>query len=260
MRIRRWLLAALASALATGAAAQDRFEIQVYDSEVAGALEPGVELHLNYVASGSTAPSGPELPTNHVFHMTLEPHLGLFGWAEVGGYLQGALQPDGSFDYAGAKLRFKAKWPEKLFGVVGLAINTEVSSIPVAYEANHWGTEIRPIVDARLGLFYASVNPILSTDLEGPDAGHPQFEPAAKLGLFLLPGFSLGAEYYGGFGPIDSPLPASERDQHLFGALDFTSDYFDLNFGVGRRFDQGAPWVAKAILGFHPRGEPAPPR
>jgi hypothetical protein len=242
---------------AAAAQAQDRFEIQVYDSEVARAGEPGLEVHVNYVASGSSFAEGPELTANHVLHTTLEPHFGLFGWAELGGYLQGALRPDGSYDYAGAKLRFKAKWPEKLFGFLGLAVNTELSLIPEAYEANRWGSEVRPIVDARIGPFYASVNPILATDLEGPFAGHPQLEPAAKLALFVVPAVAVGAEYYGGFGPLDSPLPSADQDHHLYGALDFAGAWFDLNLGVGRGFGTGEAWVAKAIFGVHPR-DPAP--
>lgn len=247
----RALFAAVVCA-AAAAHGQDRFEIQVYDSEVAREGEPGLELHLNYVASGNPVAEGAELPANHVLHTTLEPHLGLFGWAELGGYLQGALRPDGSYAYAGAKLRFKAKWPAKLFGFLGLAVNTELSLIPEAYEANRWGSEVRPIVDARIGPVYASVNPILATDLAGPLAGHPQLEPAAKLMVFVVPALAVGAEYYGGFGRVDSPLPRAEQDHHLYGVFDFASAWFDLNVGVGRGFGTGERWVAKAIFGIHP--------
>jgi hypothetical protein len=239
---------------AAAASAQDRFEIQVYDSEVAKPGEPGLEMHLNYVAKGTeTVSPGGELPNQHVLHLTLEPHLGVFGWGELGGYLQGALRPDGSFDYGGAKLRFKAKWPEKLLGVIGLGLNAELSRVPAAYEQNRWGSELRPIIDAKVGILYASINPILSTDLAGPEAGHPQFEPAAKLSLFALPALSFGAEYYAGLGPIDSPLPVTQQDHHLFGVLDFAGASFDLNFGVGRGFGSGEGWVAKGIIGVHPR-------
>jgi len=253
-------LLAFSLLVAFGASAQDRFEIQVYDSEVAPAGEPGLEMHLNYVANGTqTVSPGGELPSQHVLHLTLEPHLGLFGWGELGGYLQGALRPDGSFDYAGAKLRFKARWPEKLLGVVGLGLNAELSRVPAAYEQNRCGSELRPIIDARIGLLYASINPILSTDLQGPDAGHPQLEPAAKLSLFALPELSFGAEYYAGLGPIDSLLPIARENHHLFAVLDFAGAWFDLNLGVGRGFGEGEGWVAKAILGLHPRGEPILP-
>jgi hypothetical protein len=231
---------------AARASAQDRFEIQVYDSEVAAAGEPGLELHLNYVARGSAE-------TNHLLHLTLEPHLGVFGWGEAGGYLQGALRPDGSFDYGGAKLRFKLKWPEKILGgALGLAANFELSLVPERYEENRWGSEVRPIIDARIGPVYASFNPILSTDLAGPLAGHPQFEPAAKVAFFLLPQLSIGPEYYAGLGPLDSLLPSASQSHALYGVLDFAGRYFDLNLGAGHGFAAGDEWVVKAIVGVHP--------
>src|SRR2546430_11333739 len=54
------------------AAAQDAFEIQVYDSETAAPARIGVELHVNAVAIGgaSPGPSG-EAPTDRVGHVTL---------------------------------------------------------------------------------------------------------------------------------------------------------------------------------------------
>jgi hypothetical protein len=240
------------------ARAQDRFEIQVYDSEVARAGEVGLELHTNYVVAGArgTSPEG-ELATRHVLHLTAEPHLGVFGWGEAGAYLQSAVRPEGQVDFAGFKLRFKAKWPEKLFGgVVGLALNVELSRVPASYEANVWGTEVRPIIDARAGALYASVNPIVATDLQGPLAGHPQFEPAVKLAVFVAPQLALGAEYYAALGPVDAFLHASEQNHRLYGVLDLVTDYVDLNLGLGRGLGTAEPWVAKAIFGFHAKGAP----
>jgi hypothetical protein len=105
--------------------AQDRFEIQVYDAETAPQAAAGVEIHLNFVAVGSQVSSADgELPTHHVAHMTLEPHLGLSRWCELGAYIQAAVRPDGSFDYAGFKLRFKARIPRRLANnLIGLALN-----------------------------------------------------------------------------------------------------------------------------------------
>jgi hypothetical protein len=237
------------------ASAQDRFEIQVYDSEVAQAGQLGLELHTNYVFKGSrsTSPEG-ELATEHVLRATLEPHIGLFGWGELGAYLQSALRPGGAFDYAGVKLRFKARWPEKFFDDrLGLALNVEVSRIPRTYEASGWGTEVRPVIDLRVGPFYGSVNPIISIDLRGPAAGHPQFQPAAKLAVFVRPDLSVGSEYYAAFGPLDALLAAGEQNHYLYGVVDFTSAYVDFNVGLGRGFGGAEPWVAKSIFSFHPQ-------
>jgi hypothetical protein len=243
--------------MAPAVRAQDTFEIQVYDSETAGPWQAGLETHLIWIASGTTAlsPEG-EYPTDHQFHLTFEPHLGIGTWAEVGMYLQTAVVPDHGFQYAGVKLRGKVRLPEKLGGHVGLAVNVEISAIPARFEAAVWGSEIRPIVDGRWGPFYASFNPILAIDFNGPDAGIPQFQPAAKAAFDVLGSLALGAEYYGAFGKVTSFLPLSESTNRLFAVLDFTSDYFDLNFGVGYGFTGPEQWLVKMILGFHGKRGP----
>lgn len=242
------------------ASAQDRFEIQVYDSEVAEAGHFGLELHTNYGFAGRREPSPEgELPTEHVLRATLEPHVGVFGWGEVGAYLQSALRPGGPVDYAGVKLRFKAKWPDKLLnGALGLAFNVELSRLPADYEANVWGTELRPIVDLRLGPVYGAVNPIVGIDLQGSKAGHPQFDPAFKLAFFARPEVSFGGEYYAGLGPFDSFSPAAQQSHQLYAVMDLAGDLFDLNVGLGRGFGAADPWVAKAIIGIHPKVSPPP--
>lgn len=253
---RLWLVIAL-GLLPAHALAQDNFEIQVYDSETAGPWHVGLETHFIYDASGTTvtAPDG-QAPTNHQFHLTFEPHLGIGTWVEVGMYVQTALRPDYGFEYAGVKLRCKLRLAEKLAGAVGLAINFEVSNVPRQFEPNVWGSEIRPIIDGRWGIFYASFNPIVDIDLSGPEAGLPQFEPAAKVAFDVIHSLAFGLEYYGAFGPITHTLPISESTNRLFAALDFTSDYVDLNFGVGYGFTGPEQWIAKAIVGVHGKGAP----
>ncbi|HEX4803325.1 MAG TPA: hypothetical protein VFV14_07425, partial [Myxococcaceae bacterium] len=198
----RFALGAIAALFPLASFAQDKFEIQVYDSHIDPILAPRVELHLNYFPSGfrETSPDG-ELPTDHVARYTLEPQTGLTDWCEVGGYFQTALRPDGTFDFAGVKLRFKARPRGELWHIVGVALNTEVSYVPRGYEAQRWGSELRPIVDLRVGRFYASINPILSIDLAGHEAGIPQLQPAAKVSVDLFSGLAFGSEYYAGLGP-----------------------------------------------------------
>jgi hypothetical protein len=248
----------VASGLGLGEArAQDRFEIQVYDSLTAPPGGVGVELHANVVADGTRSPSPEgELPTQSVLHLTAEPHLGLAPWTEVGCYLQTAVR-DGVFDWAGFKARWKVRLPRKLAGDrIGLALNMELSDVPARYEANVWGSELRPIVDLRAGRFYASINPIVAIDLAGPLAGHPQFEPAAKLALEVGAAIAVGLEYYGAIGPFDAPLPWSGQTHRLFAVLDWAHPLghggaaVDLNVGAGYNLPgTGDRWVVKAIVG-----------
>ena len=194
LHLERWLLG-LAVSAATPALAQDAFEIQVYDAVTADPGTAGLEIHLNHVVEGTTTPSPQgEVPTDHLTHLTFEPHLGLTAWWELGCYLQTVLRPDGHWDSGGFKLRTKFRWPESL-GPVRLALNIEVSRVSKLYEADGWGSELRPIVDARWGPLYLSFNPILDIPLAGPDAWTPEFQPVEKVSVDLDRTWALGAEF-----------------------------------------------------------------
>jgi hypothetical protein len=238
--------------LAVPAAAQDIFEIQVYDSQTAAPGQVGAELHVNHVFKGSAASEGPELPTDGTTHLTLEPHVGIAEWCEAGVYLLTAFREGGGFDVVGAKARFKARLPLKLWGVVGLALNQELSAVRPEYEAGRFGWEIRPVVDLEWDRLYFSANPILSVPLGGPGAWVVDFEPALKASVRVAPFLSAGAEYYAGLGPLAGFEPLSAQVHRLFGVLDFGFEsgrkLIDLNLGVGYGLGGAEQWIAKAIV------------
>jgi hypothetical protein len=249
------LLALALPAIPIPAWAQDPFEIQVYDSETAPRGSPGLELHVNNVVQGPREPPPGGPPSEHVTRITFEPHVGVARWAELGGYLQTAVRPDGGYDFAGVKLRFKARLPFRVARLLGFALNGELSYLPRAWSDARFGGELRPIVDLRVGPLYVSLNPILSFDFEGPLAGRPQLEPAAKLALFVAGDvLSVGAEYYGGIGPFYAPFAASQQEHRLFGVfdLDVPGRYVDftINAGAGWGLAAGERWIVKTILGF----------
>ena len=204
------------------ARAQDAFEIQVYDAETAPKGQSGFELHIN---TGG----------DHFTHFTLEPHVGLLSWLEAGAYFQTALRPDGVFDYAGVKLRLKARTPRRLARLIGLGLNVEISSVPRPYE-NGFGGEVRPIIDLEWRRLYISVNPILSFDFEG----NIDFEPAAKLSLKVIPALAVGAEYYGA---------VSAGVNRILGVIDAEYGRIGLNLGAGYSFGPNT-WLVKAIVGL----------
>ncbi len=244
--------------LGSRALAQDRFEIQVYDAEIAPPGGVGVELHYNTVADGTSQPSADgELATNHLTHLTLEPHVGIASWCELGGYLQAAVLPDGSLRYAGVKLRWKMRIPHRFAGgLIGLALNLELSIVPAAFEANVYGSELRPVIDVRWKRLYFALNPIIGFDLGGAQAGRPQIQPAFKFSVTVNSALALGIEYYAAFGPVTAVTPAAEQVHRLFAVLDVfhrVSQHldFDLNAGVGYNLTgSGDRWVAKAIFGL----------
>src|SRR4051812_6941452 len=70
------------------ARAVDPFEIQVYDGTANPRGAPGLELHVNHVASGRKTAAPPELPPHGQSHFTLEPSFGVAPWCELGAYFQ----------------------------------------------------------------------------------------------------------------------------------------------------------------------------
>jgi hypothetical protein len=195
------------------ARAQDDFEIQVYDAETAARGRSGFELHLN---AGS----------DNFSHFTLEPHVGLLEWLEAGAYFQTQLRPDGTFEYAGVKLRLKMRVPRRLRGF-GMALNGEWSAEP-----SGMGGELRPIVDFEWKRLYVSVNPIVSF------GSSVDFEPAAKVTVKIIPALALGAEWYG---------TATAGVERIFGVLDAGWGRLGLNVGAGYSFGDNQ-WIVKAIV------------
>jgi hypothetical protein len=234
--------------------ALDPFEIQVYDGTVNQPFHAGAELHVNSVLSGRRDATPPELPPHHQSHFTLEPSLGITDWWEVGAYLQSALLADGSFEYAGNKLRTKFVLPRRAESPFGWGVNLEVSRIPERYDRSRWGAEIRPIATwtSPGNAVYASVNPILDVALAGPDRGEaPSLEPAATICYVREGLLSIGLEYYASLGPIGTWLPAAAQEHYLFEVINVLRwKRVELNAGIGEGLtDASNGFVGKMILG-----------
>lgn len=122
--------------------------------------------------------------------------------------------------------------------------------MPERYEPDVWGSEIRPIIDLRQGPLYASLNPILAVSLRGTEAGHPLFEPAAKLTIDLAGRLATGVEAYAAMGPLDAL--GSEREGRWYAVVDLAGSWWDLNLGAGYGWGTGDHVIAKMILGIHP--------
>ena len=235
-------VALLLCLLAGVAHAQDEFEIQVYDVETAHQGEPGIELHLSHhLIAGESNQT----------HTTFEPHYGLYDWLELGAYLQASTSRGDAHDFAGVKVRMKVRLPRRFWdGRIGLAVNGELSVIPSQFDPGIYGSELRPIADLRVGRFYGSVNPILAIDLGGDLAGHPQFEPCAKIAVLVTESIGLGIEGYGSFGPLDDL--GSESVERGFATFDYKGHSFDVDFGVGLTHGSPDHPAFKLIFGMHP--------
>ncbi len=251
------------STIATDALAVDPFEIQVYDGTANAPGVPGLELHVNYVASGLTSAEAPELPPNQQTHLTLEPSFGVLPWWELGGYFETAVRADGTFDYAGVKLRSKFVTPPGWDERWRLGVNVEVSLLPERYDRDRWGAELRPIVAWEDSHWLFVVNPIVDFSLAGPDwAAGPTFQPAAMAVYKFRAWASLsaGLEYYSDLGPLGGILPWREQEHYVFEVVNLLSvPRLELNAGIGEGLTASSNGlVAKMIIGY--AWEPDMPR
>ena len=245
---------AAASALAIAAiprpaAAIDRFEIQVYTSDIDEPGEVSLETHLNYTVQGTKEPEWDgQVPPWHAFRVTLEPAVGVTEWLEVGAYLQFMTAPGGVAEYGGSKLRTKLVVPERISGSWMLGINLEIGRVPKSVEQEQWANEFRPILGWHGGRWLVSVNPIFGFALSGPERFRPELEPCAK------------ATWDTSLGFMNDLLPRSEQEHLLFAVLDLEppeakpgvhQPAWELNVGVGAALtDAPGPHVlVKAIVG-----------
>jgi len=203
------------------AAALDPFEIQVYDGTANAAGVAGLELHLNYVPKGLA-------------------------------YVQGALLPDGTFGYAGVKLRSKFVTPPGWREHLRLGVNLEVSHLPSSFDPSRWGAEVRPIVAWEDDRFILAVNGNLGFALAAPDAWEgPELEPCA-MAKVKVAGFAIGLEYYASLGSLGSFLPLAQQEHDQFETIDVLSlRGVELDAAVGEGLTSASnPLVVKIILGY----------
>jgi hypothetical protein len=222
-------------------------EIQVYTDDVNAPGERGIELHVNTTPSGRSAPGYPgEVPTHHGLRITPELSWGLAPDVDWGLYLPFVRSGDGTDYFAGP--RFRLKWMP-LRGNPGYfaGVNGELSFVERKFEEARRTAEFRPIVGYRNDDWLLSFNPIVGTDLAGPQKGVLTFAPAFKIARSAGGGYALGAEYYAELGRLSHFAPGSEQSHILY----FVLDTQKLNFGVGRGLNGATDrWTVKAIYSF----------
>ncbi len=225
-------------------------EIQVYTEEMDEPGEFGLEQHLNYTIKGEKSPAWPgQVPSHHVTQVTPEFSYGVTKNLEAGLYVPLAFRPDGNAYLNGLRVRLKYIAPRQDNDTFFYGLNVELGRSSRRTSESISGMEFRPIIGYRDARWLVSFNPILNMDLAANASHQPQFEPALKLMHSVGEKAYAGFEYYGEFGPLNHPLPRSERAHTLYAAFDVETHGFDINFGIGRGFvNAGDDWVMKGII------------
>ena len=232
--------------------AQDNYEIQIYGSETEEAGHTMVELHSNYTFDGSKIVIDGVLPTNHVFHETIEITHGWTPWFETGFYFFNTLGNDGRSAYVGSHIRPRVAAPYSWKWPVGVSLSLEFGFQKAQYSANTATLEIRPIIDKKLGGIYVSFNPTLDQSFKGPDQNRGLiFSPNLKGSYDITKVVALGLEYYGSTGPFFNYDPIQEQQHQLFIVTDLNfSKNWEFNAGYGQGFTNATDKsIFKVILG-----------
>jgi len=220
-------------------------EIQVYTDDVNAPGERGIELHVNTTPSGRARPDyAGEVTPYHGLRITPELSWGLVPNVDWGIYLPFVRSAEGTDYFAGP--RFRLKWMP-LHGQPGYfaGMNVELSLVERRFEEARRTAEIRPIVGYRNDDWLLAFNPIVATDLAGPQKGVLSFAPALKVARNVGSGYALGAEYYAELGRLSHFAPSSQQSHILY----FVLDTQKLNFGVGRGLNGASDrWTVKAIF------------
>src|SRR5271157_71319 len=172
-------------ACAWKAAAQDPFEIHIYEYEPMKLGEYSLEAHLNWVEQGTAT------------HLTLEPTAGLSENFALGFMFLNAYGPGSNPQFAGWRVLPHMYAPESWRLPVRLGFVAEFSFQKARYEENTRRAELRPIIDREAEHWQVVFNPVFERALHGPGTGHGwNFEPALLL-RWKRQALSPSLEYYG---------------------------------------------------------------
>ena len=195
-------------------------EIQVYTDDVNAPGERGIELHVNTTPSGRSRPGyAGEVTPYHGLRITPELSWGLVPDVDWGLYLPFVRSGEGTAYFAGP--RFRLKWmPLRSKPGYFAGVNVELSFVERRFEEARRTAEIRPIVGYRNDDWLVSFNPIVGTDLAGPQKGVLTFAPAFKIARSAGGGYALGAEYYAELGRQSHFAPRGEQSHILYFVLE----------------------------------------
>lgn len=208
-------------------------EIQVYDAEIA---KPGVlnlMVHNNFTPDGLKTPRFPgALVANQTLNGVPEWAYGVTDWFEQGLYLPLYSVANGEGPVLdGFKVRELFVVPHAAERTFFYGVNFEFSYNSTHWESNRSTSEIRPIIGWHLGQFDFIVNPILDNSWTG--LKNLDFAPSVRLAYNVSKTWAVAAEVYSDYGPLKHFLPADEQSQQLFGVVDYKSDDFNIEAGVG---------------------------
>src|SRR2546423_1480434 len=200
--------------LARQSQAQQGYEFEVYNTSISAPGAGELELHSNFVPSGSQLFDDADgRATHRAFRSAIEVSTGLTSWLEGSVYAIGYARNGAGVQYVGNRARLTAVVPRAWNLPFGLGVSQELGYARPGFSENRWAYEITPILGRELRRVSLVLNPAFERGIGNNSEGEWEFEPRAELGYALGPDESIGLEYYSILGPVEG-FDARNHQRH----------------------------------------------
>jgi hypothetical protein len=208
-------------------------EIQVYDGGLAPVGTFNLTWHNNYTPDGVKVPAFPGgVVPNKSLNGVPEWALGVTRWFEAGLYMPlYSYDEHSGWGLDGFKLRTLFAVPDADTRTFVYGANFEFSINAKRWDERRYTSEIRPIIGWHLRPVDIIVNPIVDTSYDG--FGNLIFAPSMRVAYNYRSGWAIAAEEYADFGPFKGFHPAREQVHQLYGVVDKSTKYMDIEAGIG---------------------------
>src|SRR6266576_1922947 len=146
--------------LAAPARAQQGYEFEVYGTRIAVPGTGELELHTNFVPTGSQRVDDAEgRATHRAFRSSLEVTTGITSWLEGSFYAVGYARNGAGVKYVGNRGRLTAIALASWNLPIKLGLSQEIGYARSGFAENHWAYEATPILGTGAGRVTSVVNP-----------------------------------------------------------------------------------------------------
>lgn len=208
-------------------------EIQVYDGGLAPKGVFNLTLHNNFTPKGVKTPTFPgAIVADKSFNGVAEWALGVTNWFEGGLYLPlYTIDQNRGATIDGAKLRALFAVPNADDRRFFYGANFEFSFNARYWDQKRFTSEVRPIIGWHLHQVDVIFNPIVDTAYDG--IKNLEFVPATRVAYNFPEMWAIAVEEYDDFGRVRKFNPAGEQSHQIFGVVDRTGGFLDVEAGVG---------------------------
>jgi hypothetical protein len=209
-------------------------EIQVYDGGLAAPGKFNLTLHNNFTPNGQKDPAFPgAIVSDKSLNGVPEWAYGVTDWFEAGLYLPlysiDKNHHGGAFD--GFKLRALFAVPHADDRKFFYGANFEFSINRRNWDEKRYTSEVRPIVGWHLHPVDIIFNPIFDTSYDG--LKNLDFAPSVRVAYNLPRMWAVAVEEYADYGPVHHFNPGSEQSHQIFGVVNHSGGFLDVEAGIG---------------------------